>query len=683
MGSGLDRVMVIGIGAHAAAVIQAAQQTEGPHWSGVRRIAWVIAEDHQTDEIRVSEALNSLVRLEGQVMLAPHRRSLRQAVLTLCLVVNLGDKPWEDIAEVWERLYAQCQGYGLDIQTTAIWIVPTSCSANLDHVLQTAGVAEAGSCYVGEVNMNGSRVATLDERVALGAEALWQWLWRLGAAAGPTRYPTRRVSALGIAAWVYPVTKLMDYVALKIARTILQAWLAPSAMPFDTQPADSIWLALEAEIEAGIEAADLSIARSVVAPLEPGGSAPLSWSRPVWETAWAVMAREWEEDATRLLEVRQQLAEQRVSRAQAIGVDLGQAVATWLDETRSGGLVATLARLRHLVERLAQRAEQARADQAKLAHTLARLTDERASRETTLTTLSAQLPTSGWAALGLGLYPPRLWRVWRTPWALRHQWATLVSLRIEWRMAQVEMLRTEWLAEMAEHIEMLALGWMTPVEHLAQGVRQAHDGLPPCQAGLWGAQGWALEQSILTPALLAELETQSQPDVAATLHGLAHSGVRLSQWLDQSSAPDEIVAACMAYGKRQAAPLGRLRADELLARRLELDSLAARVTPAGTDEEPPYHRPGVAMTLADVTQALVDAAAPWAQWDETRLPAEVDPPREEMWLQIGSTPSPLDNVAATLQLPLEIMPTNDTTRITLVRLAQGIPLQALKEDNDV
>lgn len=358
-----------------------------------------------------------------------------------------------------------------------------------------------------------------------------------------------------------------------------------------------------------------------------------------------------------LIERRPGMEQQGAELAARLAAGVAEAVREWLDEAAPGRLGEAQVRLKAIRGALRQLADEAQQAADAQFNALTRLDQEQERLKQAMDSLAVGLPATWRGWLALAWRPHRLWTALRAVGTLRQLGAVLAAVGTQWLATMVEVLRDDLAVGVYEQTLEALSGLAKGLENLERVVREALSRLRPIEDGLYGSLGFALECSLLTPELAAELETMAMPDVETALRELAEMGVRLSSWLAGEPEAEAIVTRCVDYGHMRAVLLQTVRADDLLVRR--------------------FSKPE---DLSDALDSLMAAAAPFLNWDEAQLssPEEYEGLDEVSWLGLAEgAGSTLARAATGPGRPRELVATHDPTRVVAVRVVRRVPVGAV------
>jgi hypothetical protein len=517
--------------------------------------------------------------------------------------------------------------------------------------------------------LNGQSLAlgSPEERNELAAEILQVLattdaarLCETPASAAAWRWGTRAhgYGGIGVAAWVFPVERLIEHASRRMAVELLESWQTPRR----DAPCD--WAAQAAAFWQSADASRAALAARVL-PGELFDHGAL-WQpldcRVTPATARRLRQALDEQMAGRLEDISAQrpaLDQQVEAIGQQMAQRLADALGRMLDLPAAGRLpegeawlAAAVASLRAAQQENAVAGEAAwqalEAVEGELEQTGQRL-EARAA--------AGGFPEPGWRTwAAVLLRPRRLWALAQTLPDLQRLAASFAALLLRQTDAALMVLRHDLIDAVYEAALTETQRQSARVTMLRQAAAAAQDGLHPPPDAPTGALGFSLEMSALTPALVEELYRQMRGAPAELLLAAAASPARLGGWPGVEVDSEDLAGAVL--------DCTRTRCRALLAG-MSIDDLVVQALPD------PQAR-------LEALRDLVESATPFLPWDETRLAGDdqdVVYSCALLGLGDGAAASALSGMGEVLFG--QVLTTGDQRRVTALCAVQGLPLAAV------
>lgn len=475
--------------------------------------------------------------------------------------------------------------------------------------------------------------------------------WRWGTSA-------RGYGGVGLAAWVFPVERLIDHASRRMAGELLEYWQTPRSQAPDD------WAAQAAALWHSAGASGAALAAQVL-PANAFDHSSL-WRpldcRVAPATAWRLRQALDEQMATRLEGISTQRAaldQQAEAIGQRFAQRLADALGQVLDLPAPGRLSEAEAWLTAATTwlRTAQQDNAAAGEAAWQALEAIEGEQEQTGRRLEAAATAGGFPKPGWRAwAAVLLRPRRLWTLAQTLPDLQRLAASYAALLLRQTDAALVVLRHD-LIDAAYEAALEEIQRQTArVAALRQAAAAAQDRLNPTSEAPTGALGFGLELSALTPDQIEALYRQARGTVETLLADVAASPDRLSAWAGADIDGEDVVGVVLALTRRRCtAAWGGLSIDQLVIEALPN-----------------------ARSRLEALANLVESASPFLAWDETRLDSlENDVLYSCAVLGLGEGAASPALADAGEVLFAQVAPTGDSQRVTAFSAVQGLPLEAL------
>lgn len=477
--------------------------------------------------------------------------------------------------------------------------------------------------------------------------AAWRWGTR-----------ARGYGGVGVAAWVFPVERLIEHASRRMAVELLESWQTPRRDgPCDwAEQAAAFWQS------AGASSAAL-VAQVLPGDLFDQGALwqPLDCRVTPATARWLRQALD-EQMAARLEGISAQrpaLDQQAEAIGQGLAQRLADALGRVLDMPAAGRLPEAEAWLAAAIASLRAAQQENAAAGAAAWQALEAIEGELEQTGQRLEACAAAggFPEPGWRAwAAVLLRPRRLWALAQALPDLQRLAASFAALLLRQTDAALVVLRHDLIDGAYEAALTEAHRQSACVTMLRQAAAAAQDRLHPPPDAPTGALGFSLEMSALAPAMVEELYRQMRGAPAELLAAAAASPARLGGWPGVDVDSEDLAGAAL--------DCTRARCRALLAG-MSIDDLVVQALPD------PQAR-------LEALRDLVESASPFLPWDETRLTGDdqdVVYSCALLGLGDGAAAGALSGMGEVLFG--QVLTTGDQRRVTALCAVQGLPLAAI------